>query len=50
VTNLGMAAVPLGAVLAGEHPGRTHPGAITLCASVGLAGTEPFLLASLLGR
>jgi ornithine cyclodeaminase len=42
-------AVPLGAVLAGDHPGRTSPEQVTLYASVGLAGTEPFLLAHILG-
>jgi ornithine cyclodeaminase/alanine dehydrogenase-like protein (mu-crystallin family) len=42
-------AVPLGAVLAAEHPGRTHADAVTIYASVGLAGTEPYLLADLLG-
>jgi ornithine cyclodeaminase/alanine dehydrogenase-like protein (mu-crystallin family) len=46
---LAFTAAPLGAVLAGDHPGRTDPDAITLYASVGLAGTEPYLLASLLG-
>lgn len=42
-------AVPLGAILAGEHPGRSSPDDVTLYASVGLAGTEPYLLAHLLG-
>jgi ornithine cyclodeaminase len=41
--------VALGAVLAGDHPGRTSDEQVTLYASVGLAGTEPFLLAHLLG-
>jgi ornithine cyclodeaminase len=41
--------VHLGAVLAGDHPGRTAPGQVTFYASVGLAGTEPFLLARLVG-
>jgi len=41
--------VGLGAVLAGEHPGRTSAEQITLYESVGLAGTEPYLLAELLG-
>jgi alanine dehydrogenase len=45
----GSAAVPLGAVLAGEHPGRRSDEEVTLYASVGLAGTEPFLLAHLAG-
>jgi ornithine cyclodeaminase len=45
----GSAAVPLGAVLAGERPGRVTAGQVTLYASVGLAGTEPFLLAHLAG-
>jgi ornithine cyclodeaminase/alanine dehydrogenase-like protein (mu-crystallin family) len=39
----------LGAVIAGEIPGRTAPEQITLYGSVGLAGTEPYLLAHLLG-
>jgi ornithine cyclodeaminase len=39
----------LGAVIAGDLPGRTAPEQITLYASVGLAGTEPYLLARLLG-
>jgi ornithine cyclodeaminase/alanine dehydrogenase-like protein (mu-crystallin family) len=39
----------LGAVLAGDAPGRTNPDQITLYQSVGLAGTEPFLLARLVG-
>jgi ornithine cyclodeaminase/alanine dehydrogenase-like protein (mu-crystallin family) len=38
----------LGAILAEDHPGRPNPDAITLYASVGLAGTEPYLLADLL--
>ncbi|NJC72632.1 ornithine cyclodeaminase family protein [Planosporangium thailandense] len=42
------AAVALGAIIAGDHPGRTNPDAITVYASVGLAGTEPYLLADLL--
>jgi len=42
-------AVPLGAILTGEHPGRPDADAVTLYASVGLAGTEPYLLAELLG-
>jgi len=42
-------AVHLGAILAGSHPGRTTDDEITLFASVGLAGTEPYLLATLLG-
>lgn len=41
--------VHLGAVLAGEHTGRTSTEDVTLYASVGLAGTEPYLLARLLG-
>jgi ornithine cyclodeaminase/alanine dehydrogenase-like protein (mu-crystallin family) len=41
--------VPLGAVIAGEHPGREDADQITVYASVGLAGTEPYLLAHLLG-
>jgi ornithine cyclodeaminase/alanine dehydrogenase-like protein (mu-crystallin family) len=41
--------VSLGAVLANEHPGRTSADAITVYASVGLAGTEPYLLADLVG-
>jgi alanine dehydrogenase len=45
----GADAVALGAVLAGDHPGRTSAEQVTLYASVGLAGTEPFLLAHLLG-
>jgi ornithine cyclodeaminase len=45
----GFDAVHLGAVLVGDHPGRTSAGQVTLYASVGLAGTEPFLLAHLLG-
>ncbi|MFL6074695.1 MAG: ornithine cyclodeaminase family protein [Mycobacteriales bacterium] len=44
----GAEAVPLGAILAGEHPGRPDPEAVTLYESVGLAGTEPYLLADLL--
>jgi ornithine cyclodeaminase len=40
--------VHLGAVIAGDHSGRTSAEEITLYASVGLAGTEPYLLASLL--
>jgi ornithine cyclodeaminase len=39
----------LGAVLAAEAAGRTDPDQITLYASAGLAGTEPFLLARLIG-
>jgi len=42
-------AIHLGAILATDHPGRTSPDDITLYASVGLAGTEPYLLARLLG-
>jgi len=42
-------AVHLGAIAAGDHAGRTARDDITLYASVGLAGTEPFLLARLLG-
>jgi alanine dehydrogenase len=42
-------AVHLGAILAGEHPGRASADDVTLYASVGLAGTEPYLLAHLLG-
>ncbi len=45
----GARALHLGAVLAGDHPGRTSPTEITLYQSVGLAGTEPYLLATLLG-
>lgn len=45
----GTPVIPLGAVLADEHPGPTQPDAITMYASVGLAGTEPYLLADLLG-
>jgi alanine dehydrogenase len=45
----GTDAVALGAVLVGDHPGRTSDEQVTLYASVGLAGTEPFLLAHLLG-
>jgi ornithine cyclodeaminase/alanine dehydrogenase-like protein (mu-crystallin family) len=41
--------VALGAMLTGDHPGRAGPDALTLYASVGLAGTEPYLLADLLG-
>ncbi len=41
--------ISVGAVLANEHPGRTSTDAITMYASVGLAGTEPYLLADLLG-
>lgn len=37
----------LGAVLAGAQPGRTDPRQITLFCSVGLAGTEVFLLDTL---
>jgi ornithine cyclodeaminase len=44
-----MPAVPLGAILAGEHPGRSSADDVSLYASVGLAGTEPYLLAHLLG-
>jgi ornithine cyclodeaminase len=44
------AAVSLGAVLAGDHPGRSTPDAVTLYASVGLAGTEPYLLFELLDQ
>ena len=43
------AARSLGAVIAGDEPGRTSPDQITLYESVGLAGTEPFLLARLVG-
>jgi len=42
-------AVHLGAVLADEHAGRISPEDVTLYVSVGLAGTEPYLLARLLG-
>jgi ornithine cyclodeaminase len=42
------AVVSLGAILTEDHPGRPSPDAITLYASVGLAGTEPYLLADLL--
>ena len=41
-------AASLGAIIAGEHPGRPSPDAITVYASVGLAGTEVYLLADLL--
>ncbi|MEW2386544.1 NAD(P)-binding domain-containing protein [Micromonospora sp. NPDC047707] len=41
-------AISLGAVIVNEHVGRTSDDAITLYASVGLAGTEPYLLAHLL--
>jgi ornithine cyclodeaminase/alanine dehydrogenase-like protein (mu-crystallin family) len=40
----------LGAVIAGDAPGRIGPEQITLYESVGLAGTEPWLLARLIGR
>jgi alanine dehydrogenase len=40
----------LGAVVAGDAPGRTSDDDITLYESVGLAGTEPWLLAHLLDR
>ena len=39
---------PLGAVVAGAVPGRTSPQQRVLFCSVGLAGTEVFLLARLL--
>jgi ornithine cyclodeaminase len=39
----------LGAVIAGDAPGRTGPEQVTLYESVGLAGTEPYLLARLMG-
>lgn len=45
----GSTVVALGAMLTGDHPGRAGPDALTLYASVGLAGTEPYLLADLLG-
>jgi ornithine cyclodeaminase len=45
----GLPVAPLGAVLSGELPGRTGEDDITLYASVGLAGTEPYLLAHLVG-
>lgn len=38
----------LGAVLAGDRPGRTSPDQTVLFCSVGLAGTETFLLARLI--
>lgn len=41
------AATELGAVLAGDAPGRTAPGQLTLFSSVGLAGTEVALAAEL---
>ncbi|MFF9479982.1 ornithine cyclodeaminase family protein [Streptomyces sp. NPDC014733] len=40
----------LGAILAGSAPGRTDADAITLFASVGLAGTEVAVAAELVGR
>jgi ornithine cyclodeaminase len=42
-------AVPVGAVITGDRPGRTSDGQVSVYASVGLAGTEPYLLAHLLG-
>jgi ornithine cyclodeaminase len=39
----------LGAVVAGDSPGRTGPDQVTVYESVGLAGTEPYLLARLIG-
>jgi alanine dehydrogenase len=39
----------LGAVIAGDAPGRTGPDEVTVYESVGLAGTEPYLLARLIG-
>jgi ornithine cyclodeaminase len=44
----GQPVISLGAIVSGEHPGRADTDAVTLYASVGLAGTEPFLLADLL--
>lgn len=41
--------VHLGAVVTGDTPGRTDPDQITLCCSVGLAGTEAWLLATHVG-
>lgn len=41
--------ISLGAVLSGDAIGRSAPDQITLYESVGLAGTEPFLLAHLIG-
>lgn len=40
--------VGLGAVINGEAPGRTRSDQITLFCSVGLAGTEPYLLSELI--
>ncbi|TCO48428.1 ornithine cyclodeaminase [Kribbella antiqua] len=40
----------LGAVLAGDAPGRTTPDQTVIFCSVGLAGTEAFLLARLIER
>jgi ornithine cyclodeaminase/alanine dehydrogenase-like protein (mu-crystallin family) len=42
--------VSLGSVIEGAAPGRTGPGQVTLFCSVGLAGTEVHLLASLTGQ
>lgn len=41
--------VSLGAVLTGEHPGRTSDHQRVVFCSVGLAGTEVFLLAKMIG-
>ncbi|GAB2806677.1 ornithine cyclodeaminase family protein [Streptomyces daliensis] len=43
------AATELGAVLAGAVPARTGPGQVTLFCSVGLAGTEVAVAATLMG-
>ncbi len=44
----GTPAIHLGAIIAGDHAGRAGAEDVTLYASVGLAGTEPYLLARLL--
>jgi ornithine cyclodeaminase len=41
--------VALGAVIAGDAAGRRSPDEVTLFCSVGLAGTEVFLLDALAG-
>jgi len=42
--------IPLGRIVAGDHPGRTGDDQLTLFCSLGLAGTEVALAAELLNR
>lgn len=42
--------IGLGSVIAGAAPGRTEPAQVTLFCSVGLAGTEAYLLADMIHR